>query len=972
MLAFLLALALLGFWFALGLASLALVARRHVLQNMLLAPAVGLSIIVVCTYVLNYSGLPVGSFARPLAFGLFFGAVIVFWRLRRPVISIRSYLPFFGVLSLAMAVTGWPLLVYGFEWLALGNNDMVITSYGAQYFLTRGFLQGPDLAAIAHDTDYSQYIWPLYVVGFSRVGDALLVAWVAGTAQLRPDEIYMPMAMALHLSLISAAGALALRAQQSLALRARELRLAAFFSCLLIAMSAVPTYAVVNELISQIGGLCLLAASMALILRGDSSSSIVTAGLRALPAGVVSSAMMLYCPEMTPFLGLGVLVYLAIGRLRGEFTRRSLYVTLGLLAVVVLLALNTRLLAMPQYLLHAAGGAGGAIAAAHQGSAEVAAKLRDSLFPYYYIPAGLATLWGFLPYTKLFPDPWSSIAIAAGALLLLLTCAATIWQAGRRLPVAILALIMLILAAALFTRGGDFGLFKLAMYVQPFLLATLAIAWLCLAKDWWRGLPILLIGCAGLPTLMLYVTQSTPAARAAEAAGPSAAHIKQQFEQALRSAPIAIPLAVDVPVAFLSGLEGLIAQGRPVVFSSLVAERALQVSITEREIGIWEKINPGVVETYQKFLTAFEAKLKSDFLTSSFDLKDPAHPDAANGFRVQKNPAEAWSLDGSFAQTIFNRRHEREAEAPVPIHQAADHLIFLDSDLGSQHYSFGAVAFSPLEGDFFYPGGVMSALGRYFLFRVDNPSPQVRMALSVTASLMADGENRLPPAAVIGAERKSFPLIGRGSARVFSPPLEPQDIDGMHFFGLDLETDGKRFPIHRTGLMRLYGMDIPSDRRKVVAFGRDISLLSDAEYRALAPPSAVESFPAGLADKALEYSGIYEDGWVAEGAFLSLKLEGANLVLRLEGSVPKIDDPNFSTQLIVLVDNREVGSKTLRLGAFSFEFPLSPSAGARRIDLKLSRVQHLSVGDNRLVAAQLKYVGLQRSESGVTQLNNQP
>ena len=41
-----------------------------------------------------------------------------------------------------------------------------------------------------------------------------------------------------------------------------------------------------------------------------------------------------------------------------------------------------------------------------------------------------------------------------------------------------MAAIMLFLAAQLFVSRSDFGLFKLAMFIQPFLIPTLVGAWM--------------------------------------------------------------------------------------------------------------------------------------------------------------------------------------------------------------------------------------------------------------------------------------------------------------------------------------------------------------------------------------------------------------------------------------------------------------------------------------------------------------
>src|SRR5439155_3422792 len=119
-------------------------------------------------------------------------------------------------------------------------------------------------------------------------------------------------------------------------------------------------------------------------------------------------------------------------------------------------------------------------------------------------------------------------------------------------------------------------------------------------------------------------------------------------------------------------------------------------------------------------------------------------------------------------------------------------------------------------------------------------------------------------------ERQRLPMVGRGSARVFSPPMTPQIIEGRAFLGLDMGVDGEPFPERRSGLMALYGTDVALDRRRPVGFLRDISLVSQEEYGRLAPPSKLESFPADLENPDLEYSGIYEDGRVSEASYFQL------------------------------------------------------------------------------------------------------
>src|SRR5205085_9257829 len=118
-----------------------------------------------------------------------------------------------------------------------------------------------------------------------------------------------------------------------------------------------------------------------------------------------------------------------------------------------------------------------------------------------------------------------------------------------------------------------------------------------------------------------------------------------------------------------------------------------------------------------------------------------------------------------------------------------------------------------------FRGETMAGLGRYMMIQVVNPTKDVRLVLNITASYLGDRENLLPNDAVaIGDGRWRLEPQGRGSARLFSPPLVPQRIDGCEFVMVDLHRAGKRFAQPQGGMMLLYGRDVAPDRRQIVAF----------------------------------------------------------------------------------------------------------------------------------------------------------
>jgi hypothetical protein len=258
----------------------------------------------------------------------------------------------------------------------------------------------------------------------------------------------------------------------------------------------------------------------------------------------------------------------------------------------------------------------------------------------------------------------------------------------------------------------------------------------------------------------------------------------------------------------------------------------------------------------------------------------------------------------------------------------------------------------------------MQALGRDVLFQILRPDRRVRIVMEYTASLNADGRNRIPPISVIGAERAFVGAQGRGSGRLFSPPVAPQVIEGGSYLLVDMGAIGSPFPDHRWGVMKWYGTDVLNDSRRIVGFGRDISAISEAEYQALRPPDYISKFPDDLANRSLEYSGIYEDGWTGESSFAVLNQAVRPVVLDVSFVAPAIHGTASSSHVSVLVDGITVAQRSYVPGDVRLRVPMPAIGGKRRVALVFDRSAHLPEGDNRPVSAQLRFMGF-RDEVGV-------
>lgn len=927
-----------------GYATIAILhTQRNVLQNLLLAPVVGMAITLLPVFTLNRAGIPVAFFAIYLSVILLIVALGVLLRVR-PVFSIRQYLPFIGVFVFAALLTGWPLLLYGFEWLGNTNNDMLTLSNAAQYFLNNGFFDGPRVEDLINGSDYSQTSWYLYVLDMHRVGNELLLSWAAGLTLHRPDQIFMPLALALHLVLISSTGALVLQS--------RRFRLAALLSCFLLGLSALSTWAVFIQLSSQIGGLSLLIGAATLLLREYGNWTKRNTVLRAILAGLLMAAMLLYYPEMLPFLALSCGIFWLLTLIKNKSFIGVPWLFLGLVFIVCALILNTQLVAA---MVHLSGAVSGGVSNA---------AFDVSAFPQFFKPSGLPILWGLAGFGQALIDPWGSILIATGAVLLLSVFISASWQSYLRTPIAIITWVMLVLLARLFVTHSGFGVFKMAFYVQPFILATIVISWFAIVKNpILRVFPILLLGLASGLTQKDYSTVSADRSMAAaEVWRGSKSGIKNEFDQVLTSVP-SNHIIIDTSNFFLARLQAIQAKGKEldIAFFDMVGWSLSPPNATI--IAAQNLLKPSLMKKYGEITQLMRDQRNIKYAPSKFNLHENQGKEL-NAFDARRQPlnGDDWLIAATGMQTVFNRRQYgdlKENFASLPIKNASNHLFFVNSSLGAPHYlaAGDVTSFNQLEPDLYFPDKTMSAVGRHLLFQAVNPSPNSRLALEITSTYKADGVNKLPPASAVGSSRQAFPLVGRGSARVFSPPLTPQWIEGSPYFSVDMNEKGASFQSKETGLMKLYGESIQIDQRRVVVFARNISLISEADYQDLSPPVSISKFPDDLTNTSLEYSGVYEDGWASEASFFTLQQNKNAHLLRVEGMVPLIDVPAFSSELTVLMNDKPVLTKQLGVGEFALTIAVPEKVSKQRIDLRFSKNQRLPNGDNRLAAAVIKFVG---------------
>jgi hypothetical protein len=124
-------------------------------------------------------------------------------------------------------------------------------------------------------------------------------------------------------------------------------------------------------------------------------------------------------------------------------------------------------------------------------------------------------------------------------------------------------------------------------------------------------------------------------------------------------------------------------------------------------------------------------------------------------------------------------------------------------------------------------------------------------------------------------------------------------------------------------------------------------------------PYELKRFPADLGNAKLEASGIYGDGWTEKTVSVNLQQPAGKQVLSVRGTIPRIDVRDFNTEIVILLDNKEVGRRSVGLGDFKISAPVESGLGRRRVTVAFSALQQLPNGDARNVGAHLITLGFE-------------
>jgi hypothetical protein len=270
--------------------------------------------------------------------------------------------------------------------------------------------------------------------------------------------LFMPLIVAFHVAALGAATALVGTAY----------RFARLLSGAMLAVTALSSAGVELQLLGQELGLVFLTLASNLLLSRFYRLSRPAMARFVMLTSFVMAAFFISYPEMLPFLGVGFLIYHGAGAKElSRYWRRYLG-TSGLIAVISGLLIAPDVLPAISFLLG-------------QASVSQSQMLYPELFPYLLIPSGIGALWGLNSYV---PGGEAllgrDLAIGIGLALSGATVIGTLWMVWRREACAALVVVMALVAVVLAMSNSGFGMFKLAMYAQPFLMMTIVLS-LCRA-----------------------------------------------------------------------------------------------------------------------------------------------------------------------------------------------------------------------------------------------------------------------------------------------------------------------------------------------------------------------------------------------------------------------------------------------------------------------------------------------------------
>jgi hypothetical protein len=1004
---FVLVIAILAYCSLLGIAVSSLLTRRIGATTALVAPVIGTGLALPLVLSFNRLGIPI-AVCGPVVVAVLGILALIVVVVRRPHVPWRALLPVMPAVIGGIVLTGFPLAMYGFDWLANLNGDMTIYTGSAAQLLHHGFFDAPALPDLVSGADSAMSsLWYWEVAPPNRYGADVYLAIVSSITHMHPVYIYMSCSVASFAMLIMATAAMCTRE--------RYASYAVPVCAVLIALASPFTmFSVVQQVLPQLSGLAAMVAVVALAQAMDFTDR--TAIQRGISLAMLFAALELLYPEITPVLIFGFVVATPffVYRNRAKFENIRRYAIVAAMTVVTFaVLLNAQL---------------PTLFTTFRVLTKVATSLQTGVavgtINYFIIPSGIAAAWGLVP-VGVYAEPWLSIAIALGAIFCVVCAVASVRAlGGGRLSAAMLVAIE-ILCVILFVHRVSYAIFKMVFVLQPFLAVLVARAALqvpSLVKRWrvseaWHfhrpvvvsaTVTVMVLSTAYSTYIYLGAASDLFAPKMAIFSGllsASSNHVMRQMRAIADRPDVAqgmAPMRSDSTLSQFMFLEDWPLPGRPMSFSGAdpyselfrnavrevpsiagwpagVRVRAKAIAKKREEIFKWHGIRLSAPFQSGKdwLLHSNDPNGKEGTAMNVFIAPSTPEIDAHFSAKAAGTPDEGYLLETGPEVSVLNRSSGGPgpyAVRAVRWHDVKNWLNLADSSIGRAPNLTtvdGINALGTLEPDPFLRSRTLTVLGRSMILEIFNPSPTVSLRLDLSASLNSLGYDELPSFTIIGQKKVTLSAMGaRGAARLITPPVKPLEYLGHKYIFVVVDHRTVSFPEKRSFLMSIFGRDAQLDPRQFTAFVRDISVAAP-----LPAPRLLGELPLSLENPALIYSGLYEDGWLSKRFTVRLHSNAKNDALALHLEIPLgVPDSVFDLK----IDSQPARRFTAQPGTARDLHIASPGPGDHDISIVSSNVAPISASDQRIAWAHLSGIAFEPSRanvddithSGVTILND--
>jgi hypothetical protein len=921
--AILLTLSMLLYYTTVGVAFLSLFKDKlRYLEKMLLSPAMGLGITVILLFIINRIGFAVKDFGVVLV-ALLITISIAVIVIKKPVIALRDLWPYAAIIIVGIALSAWPMWKYGFDWVGFANNDMATHCLSAQRLLHHGFFDNFNKDSFLRGIDYSQGYYFTQVVNGVRLEEDLILALASAVTGINIPELFMALTVSLYGVLVLTTALLTTTATRN----GKAPVIAAF----LITLSPLTTLSIQYQLAAQIGGLCFMMAAVSLLLKKQRSRQTNLIISRVVTAGILSASLWIWYPETIPFLCLAILLFILFLLIqRSTFTAKTLLIY-GLASVVVILITQ-------KYFFDALKNL---IESVHIGTAS--SDPEKPAFPYFLIPSGIPVFWGLIAIDASYTNNFILFSFIAGIILIIVTFLLTTIYIRRGFAPAFLIMPMIGLGLMLLIKRSDFGLFKLAMYFQPVIASIFSIPIAIGIKN--RSKSVFFVCLIVIPLLInsqqSYVKKSLGEQWQGFNELPEAS--KQKLYQGLNK--IQKYGLQKSNLVFISDTSHMVLAKLIACYTRSIVTSFPSCPFFSREQVISSeemKIDPLKYGAFQK------TNILINNTNYSFDCPPPLE-----GIK-QSEPCYIISNQPD----SYNRwKRKTDSNYVYLENRISNSCVFTSSSLGVHYYSFnGKITSYRLENDPMNIGQKMGALGRHQLIQVLNPTTETRAVVDITASLLKQNNSQLPNV-VINGNQMGF--VGRGSARIISTPINYHDVCGNQYFAVDMNSEPIHFQNYRRGIDKLWGTNIRDDIRDISVFGRNISVISGDEYEKMVVPNQVSDFPVDLNNHHLEYSGIYEDGFVPENFFITLDPRGKKYFILDAELVGLCLQGSPGCKVVININDNLVFSQVIREKKICIRIPHKSTKKRSCIKIDFSSSCKLPNGDDRIVSAKILKLGFQ-------------